>query len=127
VQQLLIMSLIKFQILKDSGKWNSLSPGQEQIAALASDVTTLNDHNLKLANSAQPPKNKHTGEKSNGAGKGKKPSKKAADDEKWAWKKVPPKEVGPNPSRCLTSTKFIIGKVCMCFRKYGRAFLLQNQ
>jgi hypothetical protein len=26
VEQLLTMSLIKFQILKDSGKWNSLSP-----------------------------------------------------------------------------------------------------
>jgi hypothetical protein len=28
VEQLLTMSLIKFQIIKDSGKWNSLSPEQ---------------------------------------------------------------------------------------------------
>jgi hypothetical protein len=36
VEQLLTMSLITFQIIKDSGKWNSLCPEQEQIVALAS-------------------------------------------------------------------------------------------
>jgi hypothetical protein len=37
-EQLLTMYLIKFQILKDSGKWNSLSPEQEKIVALTSEV-----------------------------------------------------------------------------------------
>jgi hypothetical protein len=41
IEQLLTMSLIKFQILKDSGKWNSLSPEQEQIVAITSEVTHL--------------------------------------------------------------------------------------
>jgi hypothetical protein len=63
VEQLLTMSLIKFQILKDSGKWNSLSPEQEQIVALTSEVTTLKDHNLKLANQSKTPNNKGPGGK----------------------------------------------------------------
>jgi hypothetical protein len=95
VEQLLTISLIKFQILKDSRKCNSLSPEQEQIAALASEVTHLKDHNLKLASNAKPTKSKNYGDKPKHSGKGKKPRKKAADEEKWAWKKVPPKEGEP--------------------------------
>jgi hypothetical protein len=86
------MSLIKFQIHKDSGKWNSLSPEQEHIVALTSEVTHLKDHNLKLAKNATPIKGKNYGDKPTQYGKGKKLSKKAADGEKWAWNKVPPKE-----------------------------------
>jgi hypothetical protein len=85
------MFLVKFQILKDSGKWNSLPPEQEQIVTLASEVITLKDHNLQSVNTDKPSKNKNNGEKSKGAGKGKKPSKKSADEEKWAWKQVPPR------------------------------------
>jgi hypothetical protein len=92
VEQLLTVSLIKFQTRKDSGKWNSLSPEQEQIVALTSEVTYLKDHNLKLANNAKPVKSKNSGEKPKKSGKGKKPSKKSTDEEKWALKKVPPKE-----------------------------------
>jgi hypothetical protein len=95
VEQLLIMSLNTFQILKDSGKWNYLSPGKEQVVALTSEVTRLKDHNLKLENNAKPTKNKNSGDKPKQSGKGKTPGKKAADEEKWAWKKVPPKEVDP--------------------------------
>jgi hypothetical protein len=95
VGQLLAMSIIKFQILKNSGKWNSLSPEQEQFAALTSEVTTLKDHNLKLATSDKSSKNKNSGDKPKEADKGKKPSKKIYDDEKWAWKKFPPKEGEP--------------------------------
>jgi hypothetical protein len=36
MEQLLTMSLIEFQILKDYGKWNSLSPEQEHTVALTS-------------------------------------------------------------------------------------------
>jgi hypothetical protein len=80
VEQLITMSLIKFQILKDSGKWNSLSPEQEQILALTSDVTHLKDHNLKLSNNAKPVKSKNSGEKVKQYGKVKKPRKKSADE-----------------------------------------------
>jgi hypothetical protein len=95
VEQLLTMSLIKFQILKVSGKWNSISPEQEQIVALTSEVTHLKDHNLKLANNAKPSKTKSSGDKRKQTGKGKKPRKKSTDEENWAWKKIPPKEGGP--------------------------------
>jgi hypothetical protein len=95
VEQLLAMSLLKFQIIKDSGKWNSISPEQEQIVALASEVTHLKDHNLKLTKNSKPIKSKNSWEKPKQYGKGKKPSKKSADEEKWAWKKVPPKEGEP--------------------------------
>jgi hypothetical protein len=84
VEQLLTMLLIKFQILKDSGKWNSLSPEQEQIVALTSEVTHLKDHNLKLSNNANPSKTKSSEEKPKQTGKGKKPRKKSADEETWA-------------------------------------------
>jgi hypothetical protein len=94
-QLLLTMSLINFQILKDSGKWNSISPEQEQIVALASEVTHLKDHNLKLASNAKPVKSKNSGEKPKQYGKGNKPKKKSTDEEKWAWKKVPPNEGEP--------------------------------
>jgi hypothetical protein len=88
-EKLLTMSLIKFQILKDSGNCNSLSPEQDQIVALTSEVTTLKDHNLKLTNQSKTPKNKGPGGKTKGGENDKKPSKKANDEEKWAWKKVP--------------------------------------
>jgi hypothetical protein len=95
VEQLLTMSLLKFQILKGSGKWNYLSPEQEQIVALASEVTHLKDHNLQLANSVKPTKRKTFGGNTKQSGKGKNPSKKATDEEKWAWKEVPPEEGEP--------------------------------
>jgi hypothetical protein len=63
--------------------------------ALAYEVTHLKDHNLKLANKAKPIKSKNSGDKHKQSGKGKKPSKKSADEEKWGWKKVPPKEGEP--------------------------------
>jgi hypothetical protein len=54
VEQLLTMPLIKFQILKESGKWNSLYPEQEKIVALTSEVTHLKDNNVKLFSLPQP-------------------------------------------------------------------------
>jgi hypothetical protein len=58
-------------------------------------VTHLNDHNLKLSNNAKPSKTKSFKEKPKRNGKGKKPSKKSADEEKWAWTKIPPMEGEP--------------------------------
>jgi hypothetical protein len=63
--------------------------------ALTSEVTTLKDHNLKLANQAKTPKNKGPRGKTKGGGKYKQPSKKASDKENLAWKKVPPQEGEP--------------------------------
>ena len=42
-------ALNKFKILKKDNKWNSMSPEQEQITALASIVEKLKDNNLKLS------------------------------------------------------------------------------
>ena len=39
----------KFEILWKYNKWNSMSPEQEQIIALASFVEKLKDNNLKLS------------------------------------------------------------------------------
>jgi hypothetical protein len=63
--------------------------------ALTSEVTHLKDHNLKLANNTKPVKSKNSGGKPKQSGGGKKPSKKSTDEDKWAWKKVPPKEGEP--------------------------------
>jgi hypothetical protein len=60
--------------------------------AFASELTHLKDHNLKLAKNAKPIKSNNSGSKPKQYGKVKKPSKNSADEEKWAWKKVPPKE-----------------------------------
>jgi hypothetical protein len=62
---------------------------------LTSEVTHVKYHNLKLSNNAKPSKTKSSGEKPKQTGKGKKPSKKSADEEKWAWRKIPPKEGEP--------------------------------
>jgi hypothetical protein len=99
VEQLITMPLVKFHILKDSGKWNYLSLEQDKIVALISEVTYLKDHNLKLARNAKPINSKISGDKPKQSGKGHNPSKKSADEEKWAWKKFPPKEVEPQSKK----------------------------
>jgi hypothetical protein len=48
-----------------------------------------------LANNVKPVKSKNSGEKPKQSGKGNKSSKKSRDEEKGAWKKVPPKEGEP--------------------------------
>jgi hypothetical protein len=109
VEGLLTMSLIKFQTLKDSGKLNSLSPEQEQIAALNYEVTSLKDRNLKLTKDTKGGNKNKPGDKPKVPPKSKKPTKKAVDEENWAWKKVPPKEGGGIPSRCQGLTNNIPG------------------
>jgi hypothetical protein len=109
VDQLFTMSLIKFQIVKDSGKWNSLSPEQEHIVALTSEVTALKDHNLKLTNDSKAPKNKKYGEKAKGAGKGKTPIKRQHTRRSGSVRISQSRREIPSPSRCLALTKCIIG------------------
>ena len=43
--------LNKFKILRKNNKWNSVSPKQEQIIALASVIEKLKDGNIKLSKS----------------------------------------------------------------------------
>jgi hypothetical protein len=82
VEQLITMSLIKFQILKDSGKWYSILPEHERIVTLTSEVIHLKYHNLKLANTDKPTKSNNSGDKPKQFGKGKNPIKKGDDKEK---------------------------------------------
>ena len=67
--------LNKFDILRKNKKWNSISPEQEKIMALASVVDKIKDDNLKLSKSfkSSPPGNvKGKGKgKRKGKGKGK--------------------------------------------------------
>jgi hypothetical protein len=70
------MSFIKFRILKDYGKWNYLSPEQNQIVALTSEVNTLKDHNLKLANQTKYPKSKGPRGKPKGVGNRRSPARR---------------------------------------------------
>eukprot|EP00957_Ditylum_brightwellii_P053948 4086533-Ditylum_brightwellii.AAC.1 len=40
---------MKYELLKQQGIWNTTSPEQEKIVALASTAKKLKDHNLKLS------------------------------------------------------------------------------
>ena len=64
-------ALNKLEILRTDNKWNSISPEQEQIIALASVVDKLRDDKLNLSKSFKiSPPGKGKG-KGNGKGKGK--------------------------------------------------------
>ena len=49
--KLMTSTLNKFKILKKDNKWNSMSPEQEQIVALAYVVEKLKDNNIKISKS----------------------------------------------------------------------------
>jgi hypothetical protein len=103
------MSLIKFQILKYSGKWNSLSPEQEQIVALTSEVTHLKDHNLKLENNAKPVNSKNSGYKPKNMVRERIPDRNLQMKRNGLGRRCHPRKGSLNPSRCQTLTRFIIG------------------
>ena len=76
--KLMTSALNKFEIMRKYNKWNTMSPDQEQIVALASVVEKLKENNLKLSKSFKtlpPGKCKGKG-KIKGKGKGKKPNGK---------------------------------------------------
>ena len=76
--KLMTSALNKFEILRKYNKWNTMSPDQEQIVALASVVEKLKEKILKLSksfNTLPPGKGKGKG-KRKGKGKGKKPAGK---------------------------------------------------
>jgi hypothetical protein len=92
---LISVALAKYQSLIESGVCNMMSPYQERLVTLLSEVNMLKDRGLKLSKDTQVGRK---GKKPEDKGKFKKvlkPSKKKSDDDKWAWKKVPPKDGEP--------------------------------
>jgi hypothetical protein len=96
---LMSVALAKSQSLIESGVWNMMSPDQERLVALLSEVNMLKDRKLKLSKDTQGSKK---GKKPEDKGKCKrtpKPSKKKSNEDKWAWKKVPPQTGEPKTKR----------------------------
>ena len=99
---LMLMAENKYRTLIQEERWNSLSPEQTQIIALTAQLSKLKDGRLKLGKGSQ--KNKKGNDKASKPDnknerdqEGKKHGKrnrrrKGKNDEKWAWKKVPPKD-----------------------------------
>ena len=81
--KLITSAFKKFEILRKDNKWNSMSPEQEHIIALASVVKKLKDDNLKLSESV------NTSSPGKGKGKGQKPAGKQSQcgKGKEEWKK----------------------------------------
>jgi hypothetical protein len=97
---LMSVALAKSQSLIESGVWNMISPDQERLVALLSEVNMLKDRKLKLYKDTQGGKK---GKKPEDKGKFKrtpKPSKNKSDEDKWAWKKVPP-QTGEPKTKCM--------------------------
>jgi hypothetical protein len=84
---LMPVALAKSQSLVESGLWNMMSPDQDRLVALLSEVDMLKDSKLKLSKKTQ---GGRKGKKPEDKGKFKKapkPSKRKSDEDKWAWKK----------------------------------------
>ena len=92
---LMSLALNKYKTQVRDGKWNQLSPEQEQIVALNANIQELKDDNLKLSKaiSSKKSKSKDKEKKLKKKGKRNKSNKsKSKNNGKWAWKDVPPKE-----------------------------------
>ena len=98
---LMVMAENKYRTLVQEERWNALSPEQTQIVALTAQLSKLKDGRVKLGKNSQ---NKKKGgdkddkkdtkpeTKAGGKKRGKRGRRKGKNDEKWAWKKVPPKD-----------------------------------
>jgi hypothetical protein len=96
---LVSVDLAKSQSLIELGLWNMMSPDQERLVALLSEVNMMKDRNINLSKDTQ---GGREGKKHEGKGKFKKspkPSKKKYDEDKWAWEKVPTQSVEPKTKR----------------------------
>jgi hypothetical protein len=92
---LMSVALAKSHSLIESGVWNMMSPYQERLVALLSEVNMIKDRKLKLSKDTQ---GGRKGKKPEDKGKFKKglnTSKKKSDEENLAWKKVPPQAGEP--------------------------------
>ena len=90
-EQLMTLALNKYENLLTENKWKALSPEQEQLVALSAQFDKLKDENLRLSKAIKSNK-KPKGNENKSQSSKKKKSKGKANDTKWAWKKVPPKE-----------------------------------
>ena len=97
----------KYKTLLIENKWNSLSPEQTQIVALASQVHKLQNDKLKFNKVGNKIKTKPTNKsEGNNQNKTKKKNKKQNDkDKKWAWKKDPPNNGEPQ-EKVVYGTKY---------------------
>ena len=81
---------------KESGEWGAPTQEQEQLTALSTEMVTLKARNKELANTF---KNKRQSKepKKDTSGKDKRQpkTKKARDNAKWGWKKIPPPQGSP--------------------------------
>jgi hypothetical protein len=100
-EQLMQLALNKFTNLTCSKQWGALSPEQEKIVALTTEVKTIKDTNLKLSKAIIQASNKGGSNKTNkGTSKGKGREKKGKGkkpkiNKKHEWKTIPPKDDDP--------------------------------
>ena len=88
-EELITLALNKFAILHKQNLWNMKSPEEERVITLTGKFQKLSDANLKLSKFLTEKKDK----KGKSTDKGGKSKDKA--DNKWAWKKTPPKHGKP--------------------------------
>jgi hypothetical protein len=84
VDPLMSVALAKSQSLIASGVWNMMSPDQERLVALLSEVNMLKDSQLKLSNDTPGGRKGKNHEDKGNFKKAPKPSKKKYGEDKWA-------------------------------------------
>lgn len=98
---LMVMAENKYRTLVQEERWNALSPEQTQIVALTAQLSKLKDGRVKIGKGSQGKKKgsskndkseSKSESKEGGKKRGKRGRRKGKNDEKWAWKKVPPKD-----------------------------------
>ena len=85
----------KYATRKQRGLWGGKTEEQKQIIALTSTVTSLqNSIKSRKASNKFDKRNKNKNKSDKDKDKKEKSNKKKKNDEKWAWKLVPPKDNG---------------------------------
>ena len=74
---------------KDKGEWGAPADEENQLTSLSSKVNKLQENNKTLIITLSKAKNQ----------KGKAPSRRSANDHKWAWKKIPPSDQDPKEKK----------------------------
>jgi len=92
-EQLMTFALNKYEILSKQDLWNAKTAEQEQIVALTAELGKIKDANLKFAKTLKSgkPGKRDGSKKDNPKGKTKPKGKKSQKD-KYAWKRIPPKD-----------------------------------
>lgn len=102
----------KYKTLIQEERWNSMSPEQTQIIALSAQIKKLSDGRVQLSSKAKGKGKSKAEDKSPAkakSGRGKKKSNKkrgkGKSNDKWAWKRDPPKE-GEKDEKMVNDTKY---------------------